>query len=120
MEYMCIRGSVEINDDTNIDELKSVVLAPLESIRFFNEDGIVTSKIKNDRLWLLGEGLMREPQANKLIGLVRSVYRFSDNTCRIDVQRIRWELNIIIGNESIDPEPVENEIILKQAKSHAA
>ena len=115
MEYMCIKGSVAIVDDMVIPDLQETVLNKLESLRFFNEDGIVTSKIKNDRLWLLGEGLMREAEANKLIGLVKTVYRFADRTCVIDIQRIRWELNIIIGNETIEPDPIDNEIILANA-----
>ena len=115
MEYMCIKGSIELNERIDLVELTSIVLEPLERICFFNEDGIVTSKMKNKRLWLLGEGLMRESEANTLIGLVKSIYRFSDHTCCIDIQRIRWELNIIIGNVTIEPEPMDNEIVLRQA-----
>lgn len=103
MEYMSVKGSVELLQACDHDRLKVEVFDELENISFLNDEGIVTSKVKDGRLWLLGEGLMKETESNRLIAIVNRIYGFSDSTCRIDVQRIRWELNIIIGHESLGP-----------------
>lgn len=105
MEYMSIKGSVELKQSCLLKQLERDVLEPLEHIAFRNTDGIVTSKIKNARLWILGEGLMDIPEADRLIGIVNCIYGFADNTCTIDVQRVRWELHIILGHEYNKPTP---------------
>lgn len=115
MEYMNVKGGVELRPDYQLDRLKDDILTALANVSFMNEEGIVLSKIKNDRLWILGEGLMRETEANKFIGIVKRVYGYSDKTCCIDVQRIRWELNIIIGNNRGQPDPIDNEMLLEEA-----
>ncbi len=115
MEYMSIKGSVELKDGFSLGCLTEDVLNRLEDVVFMNDDGIVTSKVKKGRLWILGEGLMQEVEANRLIGIVKQVYGYSDSSCCIDVQRIRWELNIIMGNEYPPPEPNSGEIVLQEA-----
>lgn len=105
MEYMSVKGSVELKPGCLLDRLKSDVLDPLEHIGFRNTDGIVTSKIKNDRLWVLGEGLMDIQEANRLIGIVRQLYGYTDKTCTIDIQRLRWDLMIILGHEHNNASP---------------
>lgn len=111
MEYMSIRGSVALMDYYDLDELTQKILNLVEKIEFKNDDGVVTSVLKSDRLWIVGEGLMLETEANKLIKIVKRIYDFSDNTCRVDMQRVRWELNIVLSNEYNRPKPVEHIVL---------
>lgn len=115
MEYMSVRGSVALMDYYDLDELSKTILEPVKEVGFRNEDGVVTSVLNNDRLWIVGEGLVTEVEANKLIEIVKCIYNFSDNTCHIDIQRVRWELNIVLSNEYKTPDSSERVIFLDVA-----
>lgn len=115
MEYMSIKGGVELRSDCQLEYLDKDVQQALEKVHFINEDGIVLSTVKFGRLWILGEGLLRETQGDKFIGIVKRLYAYTDKTCRIDVQRIRWELNIIISNDHSEPDPHSEELLFLEA-----
>lgn len=115
MEYMSVKGSIVLKQGCLLERLQRKVLAPLETIDFINPDGIVTSRTKHDRLWLLGEGLMQNTEANRLIGLVRLLSGYTYRSCTIDIQRFRWELHIILGHEHLDPSPAASVCELRMA-----
>jgi len=116
MEYMNIKGRVLLQPNVLIGRIDEDIINALGCIRFVNSEGIIASVIKRNILWILGEGLVCQQEANTLIAIARRIYAFSDHTCRVDVQRMRWKLNIVMTNEYSFSHPHNSESRFLEAR----